>query len=105
MATAIAPPSVAKIPSVAAPSSTPPPSAPPFGGMAYIRRFTVDEYHRMIEAGILKEGDPVELLDGYLVLKMVRNPQHDGPMDLFEGAIGSIIPSGWFLRIQRAITL
>ena len=59
----------------------------------------------MIRTGILKEGDPVELLQGYLVLKMARNPEHDGPMDLFEGAIGAMIPAGWFLRIQRAITL
>lgn len=107
MSTAIAPPPVALTPSVAAPAATPPPPEPslPYNAMAYMRKFTVDEYHRMIVTGILKEGDPVELLQGYLVLKMARNPQHDGPMDLFEGVVGAMIPSGWFLRIQRAITL
>jgi Uma2 family endonuclease len=30
---------------------------------------TVDQYHQMIAAGILKEGQPVELLDGLLVRK------------------------------------
>jgi Uma2 family endonuclease len=30
---------------------------------------TVDQYHRMIETGILPEGKPIELLDGYLVRK------------------------------------
>ena len=26
------------------------------------RRFTVDEYHRMIETGILREGERIELI-------------------------------------------
>lgn len=100
MSTAIAPQQIALTPAI-----TPQPvSALPFPG-ASLRKFTVEEYHEMIRTGILKEGDPVELLQGYLVLKMARNPEHDGPMDLFEGAIGAMIPSGWFLRIQRAITL
>ena len=31
------------------------------------RRFTVDEYHRMVDAGVLHERDRVELLDGEVV--------------------------------------
>lgn len=85
---------------------TPPTAPPPMRIPLRMRRFTVDEYHRMIEAGILTEADNVELLEGYLVEKdRVRTPQHDGPMDLFEGAIAGLIPPGWFLRIRRAITL
>jgi Uma2 family endonuclease len=30
---------------------------------------TVEQYHRMIENGILEEGAPIELLDGFLVRK------------------------------------
>jgi hypothetical protein len=32
-------------------------------------RFTVDQYHRMIELGVLTEGDGVELLDGQILHK------------------------------------
>jgi Uma2 family endonuclease len=42
---------------------------------------TVGQYHGMIEAGILEEGEPIELLDGLLVRRnrgegMTTNPLH-----------------------------
>src|SRR6266498_4470063 len=80
-------------------------SMPLFGGMHSLRRFSVDEYHRMIEIGILDETDRVELLDGYVVLKMPRNPPHDGTIDLVHEALASRLPGGWYARIQEAITL
>lgn len=39
-------------------------------------RFTVDQYERMGEAGILTEDDRVELIDGYVVAKMGKGPEH-----------------------------
>ena len=33
-------------------------------------RFTADQYHRMLDAGVLVEGEPVELLEGSVVWKM-----------------------------------
>jgi Uma2 family endonuclease len=67
-------------------------------------RFTVDEYHRMIQAGILTEEDPVELLEGWIVPKMPRNPPHDGTIEMAEEAIRRRLPPGWRIRIQSAIT-
>src|SRR6266542_2395371 len=42
-----------------------------------VRRFSVDEYHRMIQTGILTDEDRVELLEGWIVLKTPRTPGHD----------------------------
>jgi len=40
------------------------------------RRFTVSEYHRMAEAGILGEDDPVELIDGQIYDMSPIGSQH-----------------------------
>ena len=36
------------------------------------RRFSVAEYHRLIELGMLTEDDSIELLEGYLVHRLLR---------------------------------
>jgi Uma2 family endonuclease len=74
-----------------------PPSLP-------VRRFTVDEYHRMIQAGILTEDDAVELLEGLVVPKMPRNPTHDGTIEIVAEAVRCRLPAGWRVRGQSAIT-
>ena len=54
-------------------AASPPPAIPPFP----IRRYSVDEYHKMIETGVLTENHRVELLHGWLVPKMTVNPPHN----------------------------
>src|SRR5262245_43140573 len=44
-------------------ATKPHPIFPQFAGT---RRFTSDEYHRLVDAGILGPVDRVELLDGYI---------------------------------------
>src|SRR5437773_3145962 len=41
-------------------------------------QFTVDEYHRMGEAGILREDDRVELMDGEVVQMTRIGSRHAG---------------------------
>ena len=74
---------------------------PPFP----VRRFTVDEYHHMIRTGLLTEQDKVELLEGWIVPKMPRNPPHDGTLDLTQEVLRGCLPSGWRPRAQCAVTL
>ena len=72
---------------------------------AGFRRFSVDEYHEMIKYGILTEDDNIELLDGYLVHKVSRNPPHDAALQLLQAVVGPCLPAGWCLRAQSAVTL
>ena len=75
------------------------------GKMAGFRRFTVAEYHRLIELGILTEDDNLELLDGYLVHKMSRNPPHDAAIQKGTKRWLRLLPAGWDLRVQSATRL
>src|SRR5207244_737416 len=45
-------------------------------GWLQIHRFSVAEYHEMIEAGVLTENHRVELLNGWIVDKMPQDPPH-----------------------------
>jgi hypothetical protein len=49
-----------------------------YGDAASLARFSLARYQKMIETGILTSEDKVELLENYVVLKMPRNPPHDG---------------------------
>jgi Uma2 family endonuclease len=78
----------------------------PYQGMvAGFRRFSLSEYHRLIELGILTEDDNLELLDGYLVHKMSRNPPHDAAIQKATKRWLRLLPPGWDLRVQSAISL
>ncbi|HEY9616815.1 MAG TPA: Uma2 family endonuclease [Microcoleaceae cyanobacterium] len=40
------------------------------------KRFTVDDYHRLIELGFIKEGDRIELMRGELVQMVAKGTPH-----------------------------
>ncbi|MGQ0568349.1 MAG: Uma2 family endonuclease [Armatimonadota bacterium] len=75
------------------------------------RRFTVDEYHRMTEMGILSEDDHIELIDGDLLEDETGKPRRftmdeyyrlaeagilseDDRVELVEGQIVEMTPIG-----------
>jgi Uma2 family endonuclease len=76
-----------------------------YGMDASFPRFSVAKYQRMIEAGILTAEDKVELLENYVVLKMPRNPPHDGTIQVVDEALTPFIPAGYRLRAQLTVVL
>jgi len=59
----------------------------------------------MIQTGLLTEDDPVELLEGWIVPKMPRNPPHDGTVAVGRRLLAGRVPVDWHVRVQSAITL
>lgn len=70
-----------------------------------IWRLSVPQYHSMIDAGILTEDDPVELLEGWLVTKMPKNPPHRLSTQLTREALAYLLPVGWYVDAQEPMTL
>jgi Uma2 family endonuclease len=84
----------------------PEPAAPaPFPSACLPYRFSVEQYHRMAEAGILTENDRAELLEGVIIYRMNHNPPHDCTISLLQAELQARLSAEWLLRIQSSITL
>lgn len=71
---------------------------------------TVDQYHRMLETGILTNGEPIELLDGLLVVKDRGRARTLSPLHaLLVSRLMKLAPEiealGAHLRLQSPITI
>jgi len=65
---------------------------------------SVDQYHAMIHTGILTDDDPVELLAGWLVAKMPKNPLHRAVTRLIRQVLERLVPAEWYVDSQEPIT-
>jgi Uma2 family endonuclease len=69
-----------------------------------IWRLTVGQYHEMIDQGILTDDDPVELLEGWLVRKMSKNPPHSTATRRTRLALGRLVLAGFYVDSQEPVT-
>src|SRR5438105_14526377 len=71
-----------------------------------IHRFTVDDYHRMIDAGVITPNNKVELLEGWIVDKMPQNPPHATSITRVLIWLAKLLSEDeWTVRGQCPITL
>ena len=63
----------------------------------------MNEYRRLADAGVLTEDDNVELLEGWIVPKMTKNPPHEWAVTEIAGLLSALLPDRWLLRTQCAI--
>jgi hypothetical protein len=73
--------------------------------MLKTHRFTVDEYHRMGEAGIFSEDDRVELLAGEIVEMSPIGPLHAGTVDRLNALFSSRLGGEVIVRVQNPLLL
>jgi Uma2 family endonuclease len=58
----------------------------------------------MVESGILTDDDPVELLEGWLVVKMPKNPPHRIATRKTRRALERVVSEDWYVDSQEPIT-
>ena len=68
-------------------------------------RWTRHEYERLISHAFLDEDDPVELLDGLLLVKEPQNSPHRTAVLLVARALDRAFGEGWFVQTQSPIIL
>lgn len=86
--------------SLLAPSPISPFETPP----QFVWRFTVDDYHRLMAAGVIGDDDRVELLEGWVVPKWMHNPLHDGTLQIVARRLARRLPPQWDLRVQSSVS-
>lgn len=71
-----------------------------------VRKFTVAEYHRLLTAGILRSGDPYELLRGWIVPKPKSSPRRAMSKSLLLRRLLALFDEDeWVVGVGGAITL
>ncbi len=67
-------------------------------------RLTVDEYERLVGAGVLDEV-PVELIDGYLVQKTGKSAAHVWATATILEILAGLLKSGWSWRKEDPVRI
>ena len=86
-------------------AQTKPPPHPADVAQLPLRRFTVDEYFAMAEAGILKRGERVELIDGVIVAMAPMGNPHRATVNRLSRMMFGAIGTRAIVQVQCPITL
>jgi Uma2 family endonuclease len=69
------------------------------------RHFNISEYYRMTDAGILSEGDRVELLDGEVIEKDSIGSRHAACVDRLNQLLNRLVLQDAIVSVQNPIVL
>jgi Uma2 family endonuclease len=80
-----------------------PAKAPKTGIRPY--RLTVEQYLKMIDAGVFREGHRVELLGGMLVAQMTKHDPHDFAVEMLGRILRRLLSDEWRVREEKSVVL
>ena len=69
-----------------------------------LRRWQRAEYDRLVALGEF-QGEPLELIGGYLVVAEPQGSYHASAITRVDYALRAILPPGWIVRIQAPVSL
>ncbi len=69
------------------------------------RRFTVDEYYKMAEAGILSEDDRVELINGEIIEMSPIGIRHRNCVNTLNRFLNKLLPDDFIVSVQNPVRL
>ena len=72
---------------------------------ARIRRWTRAEYERLVDVGVFRPDEPIELLGGELIVSEPQNSAHYTAIGLVDDALRAALQPGWLVRSQGPIEL
>ena len=68
-----------------------------------VHRLSVAQYEAIGQAGVLQPEDHVELIEGWLVKKMTKNPRHRATTRRVRLRLESVLPQGCYLESQEPL--
>jgi Uma2 family endonuclease len=101
----VTPPQSTTIPAQPAIVLAPPKPVPVPLASLPLRRITVDEYERITDAGVLDDPERVELIDGYMVMKMAKKPGHRFSTVKVRDVLAGRLPAGWFAWTEQPVRI
>ncbi len=69
-----------------------------------VRRWGRAEYERLVNLGVF-QGEPIELIDGQLVVAEPQGAYHASAISAAEYALRAALPPGWIVRTQMPVSL
>ena len=66
---------------------------------------SVEDYEAMVDSGILPETNRFELIEGRIVEKDVKSPEHSAGSEGCWRVIDRALPPGWHVRIEKPVRI